>query len=255
MAEDVIYAVEGNVATLTINRPERRNAINEGVIAGLGVGLARAADDADVRVVVLTGAGEKAFCAGADLGNAISPQTSRTSHPFADLLRVARSCPVPLVARVNGACMAGGMGLLAICDMAVAADHAVFGLPEVKVGLFPMQVLAVLMPLISARDLAELCFTGEPVDALAAERMRLVNYTVPAAHLDEKTAWLTARIADKSPTALRRGRQAMAAVSDMAFSQALSFLEKEIAALAASEDAAEGIAAFTQKRPPRWSGR
>jgi methylglutaconyl-CoA hydratase len=255
---EVLYSVTGHVATLTINRPERRNAITEGVIAGIGEGIGRAAEDADIRVVVLTGAGDRAFCAGADLAGGTARfglDPNRSSHPFADLLRAAHACPQPLVARVNGACMAGGMGLLAMCDMAVAADHASFGLPEVKVGVFPMQVLAALMPLVPPRDLAELCFTGEPVDAEAAARMRLVNHVVPAAELDAKTQWLVGRIIDKSPAAIRRGRHAMNAVSAMNFEQALSFLEGQIGLVAQTEDAREGIAAFNEKRKPQWTGR
>lgn len=258
MSDDVLFATRDHVATLTINRPERRNAITEGVIAGIGEGLSRAAEDPAIRVVVLTGAGDKAFCAGADLAagaGRFGPDPSRPNHPFADLLRAARACPLPLVARVNGVCIAGGMGLLAMCDLGVAADHAVFGLPEVKVGVFPMQVLAALMPLVPPRDLAELCFTGEPVDAQTAMRMRLVNYAVPATELDEKTQWLTGRIADKSPAAIRRGRYAMAAASGMNFEQALAFLEGQIGLAAQTGDAREGIAAFNEKRKPRWTGR
>lgn len=257
MSDDVLYEVAARVATLTINRPDRRNTINEAVLAGIGQGLARAAADVDVRAIVLTGAGDRAFCAGADLdaGTAGFVAAGRTRHPFADLLRSARDCPLPLVARVNGACMAGGMGLLAMCDMAVAADHASFGLPEVKVGVFPMQVLAVLAPLIPARDLAEMCMTGEPIDAGEAARIRLVNRVVPAAELDAATQSLTARIVDKSPAAIRRGRYAMAAASDMGFDQALAFLESQIALVGQSDDAREGIAAFREKRQPRWTGR
>lgn len=258
MSDDVLFAAEGHVATITIDRPERRNAITEGVIAGIADGLARAARDPEIRAVVLTGAGDKAFCAGADLAGGAArfgPEAGRSSHPFADLLRAARACPLPLVARVNGACMAGGMGLLAMCDLAVAADHAVFGLPEVRVGVFPMQVLAVLARLVPARDLAELCFTGEPVDAEAALRMRLVNYVVPAAELDARTGWLVGRIVDKSPAAIRSGRHSMATAAGMGFEQALAFLEAQIALTAMTEDAREGVAAFNEKRPPRWTGR
>lgn len=258
MEGEVLFSADGHVATITINRPQRRNALNEAVIAGIRDGLSRAAEGAETRVVVLTGAGERAFCAGADLeaGTArFEPDASRPNHPFADLLRAARACPLPLVARVNGACMAGGMGLLAMCDMAVAADNAVFGLPEVRVGVFPMQVLAVLARLVPARDLAELCFTGEPVDAAAALRMRLVNHVVPAAELDARTQWLVGRIVDKSPAAIRRGRHAMNAAAEMGFEQALAFLEGQIALAASTEDAREGLAAFNEKRQPRWTGR
>ncbi len=257
MAEDVLYDAAGHVATITINRPDRRNTLNGTVLEGIRDGIARAVAADGIRAIVLTGAGDKAFCAGADLSGGAGRfgTDGNPRHPFADLLRAARDCPLPLVARINGACMAGGMGLAAMCDMAVAADHAVFGLPEVKVGVFPMQVLAVLARLIPARDLAELCITGEPVDAQTALRMRLVNHVVPAAELDQKTAWLVGRIVDKSPAAIRRGKYAMAAAADMGFEQALAFLEGQIVLTGQSEDAREGVAAFNEKRKPRWTGR
>lgn len=258
MADEVLFETAGHVATITINRPQRRNAITEAVIAGIADGLARATEMPKIRAVVLTGAGDKAFCAGADLGGGaggFGPDAARTNHPYAEMLRVARRCQLPLIARVNGSCVAGGMGLLAMCDMAVAADHATFALPEVKVGVFPMQVLAVLARLVPARDLAEMCITGDAIDAGAAARMRLVNYVVPLTELDAKTAWLAERIVDKSPAAIRRGKYAMAAASDMAFEPALAFLESQIALTAMTEDAREGVAAFNEKRKPQWTGQ
>lgn len=257
MADDMLYDAAGHVATITINRPDRRNTINEAVLDGIRDGMARAASTAGIRAVVLTGAGDKAFCAGADLagGTGRFGADGNPRHPFADLLRAARDCPLPLVAKINGACLAGGMGLAAMCDMAVAADHASFGLPEVKVGVFPMQVLGVLARLIPARDLAELCMTGEPVDAQTALRMRLVNHVVPSVELDAKTDWLVGRIVDKSPAAIRRGKYAMAAAADMGFEQALAFLEGQIVLAAQSDDAREGVAAFNEKRKPQWTGR
>lgn len=257
MADEVLYEATGHVATITLNRPERRNTINEAVLESIRDGMARAAATDNIRAIVLTGTGDRAFCAGADLSGGTGRFAAADSprHPFADLLRAARDCPLPLVARINGVCMAGGMGLAAMCDMAVAADHAGFGLPEVKVGVFPMQVLAVLARLIPARDLAEMCITGEQVDAQAALRMRLVNHVVPREELDAKTDWLVGRIVDKSPAAIRRGKYALAATSGMGFEQALAFLEGQIVLASQSEDAREGIAAFNEKREPRWSGR
>ncbi len=258
MNAELLYEPAGHVVRLVINRPDRRNALNEAVLTGLREGLARAASEPAARVVVITGAGDRAFCAGADLAGgteSFGPDPSQPKLPYGDVLRAARACPLPLVARVNGACLAGGMGLLAMCDLAVAADYATFGLPEVKAGVFPMQVAAVLMPLLAPRDLAELCFTGDPVDAETAVRMRLVNHVVPAARLDERVADLAARIAANSPSALRRGRHALATAAAMDFEQALAFFEAQIGLVAATEDAREGIAAFLEKRAPTWTGR
>ena len=254
---DLLYEKRGHAAWLTIDRAERRNAMNAAVIDGIAEGLRRATADPEVRAVVLTGAGEKAFCAGADLqsANAFTTDYSEPHGHLAQLLRVAKASTVPLIARVNGACMAGGMGLMAMCDLAVAAEHAVFGLPEVKIGVFPMQVLSVLRPLLQPRDLYEMCITGEPVDAAHARTIGLVNYVVPGAELDTRVDWLLARIVDKSPTAIRRGKYAMRAVADMSFDQAIAFTEGQIGLTAMTEDAREGVAAFNEKRKPQWTGR
>ena len=255
---DLLTERRGHALWLTINRPERRNAIGPAVIAGLSAGLALAQADDDIRAVVVTGAGDKAFCAGADLAKGSGSFQFDPSRPhleFADLLRQAWNCPVPMIARVNGHCLAGGMGLFGMCDMAVAAEHASFGLPEVKIGVFPAQVLSVLQHLVGPRLLAELCMTGEPIDAWRAERIGLVNHVVPAEALDAKTEWLVGRVVDKSPTANRRGKAMMRAASDMGFEQAIAFLETQIMTLALTEDAKEGRAAFIEKRPPAWTGR
>jgi len=248
----------GHALWLTIDRPDRRNAISPAVIAGLSAGLAQAQADDAIRAVVITGAGDKAFCAGADLAKGSGSFEFDPSRPhleFADLLRQAWTCTVPMIARVNGHCLAGGMGLFGMCDLAVAADHASFGLPEVRIGLFPAQVLSVLQHLVGPRLLAEMCLTGEPIDAHRAERIGLVNHVVPAAELDAKTDWLVGRITDKSPTANRRGKAMMHAAFDMSFEQAISYLESQIMTLRLTEDAKEGRAAFIEKRPPTWTGR
>ncbi|HYF59671.1 MAG TPA: enoyl-CoA hydratase/isomerase family protein [Burkholderiaceae bacterium] len=248
----------GHALWLTIDRPARRNAISPAVIAGLSAGLALARDDDAIRAVVITGAGDQAFCAGADLAKGSGSFQFDPSRPhleYADLLRTAWSCPVPMIARVNGHCLAGGMGLFGMCDMAVAAEHASFGLPEVKIGVFPAQVLSVLQHLVGPRLLAELCMTGEPIDAARAERIGLVNHVAPAGELDAKTEWLVERVTSKSPTANRRGKAMMRAAFDMSFEQAISFLEGQIVTLALTEDAKEGRAAFVEKRPPAWTGR
>ena len=247
--------VRAGVLWLTIQREERRNALSHDVLAAMTEAVARAGADRSLRAIVVTGAGSKAFCAGADLqsANAFTLDYSEPYGHLAQLLRATRACNLPLIARVNGACMAGGMGLLAMCDMAVAASHAVFGLPEVKVGVFPAQVLAVLQHLVPRRRLAEMCITGEPVGAREALDWGLVNYVDD--DLDARLDWLLARIVDKSPAAIRRGLYTMKRIEAMAFEEAMSFTESQIALLTLTEDAREGQQAFQDKRPPRWSGR
>jgi len=239
---------------LTIDRPERRNALNAEVIAALQDALHRVAADRTIRAVVLTGAGDEAFCAGADLSaDSFAFDYATPSIAYADLLRQARTLTVPLVARVNGACMAGGMGLLAMCDLAIAAPHAIFGLPEAKVGVFPMQVLALLQAQVPQRFLTQLCLTGDPIDAHRAREIGLVNEVAedPEGALER----LLARVTGNSPTALRRGLYAMKAMRSMSFEQAIAFAEGQIGLLASTQDAREGIAAFKEKRRPQWTGK
>lgn len=254
-AADLGVERRGDVLWLTIQREERRNAMSHGVLEAMDAAIAGAQSDRSLRAIVVTGAGSKAFCAGADL-QAAQAFTTDYSEPlghFARLLRRARASHVPLVARVNGACMAGGMGLLAMCDLAVAARHAVFGLPEVKVGVFPAQVLSVLQHLVPRRKLAELCITGESITSQEALEIGLVNYVDD--DVDTRLDWLLRRIVDKSPAAIRRGLYTMKSIETMAFEESMSFTESQIALFTLTDDAKEGQAAFQQKRRPEWKGR
>jgi enoyl-CoA hydratase/carnithine racemase len=259
MAENSTILLEkrGMAFWITLNRPEKRNAINHDVIDGIREGYQQAHADPEVRVIVLTGTGEKAFCAGADLqpGKGFAFDYSRPNTDYGDLLRFARNSTLPSIARVNGACMAGGIGLLCMTDMAVATDQALFGLPEVKVGVFPMQVLSLLQHLVPQRVMREWCFTGGPFDAETALRHGLINYAVPAVDLDQKIQWLVERLTDKSPTAIRRGKYAMRTMASMSFDEGIAYTESQIALLALTEDAKEGLAAFNEKREPVWTGR
>lgn len=257
-SENVIIDKRGQALWITINRPEKRNALNAEVIAGIVKGYRQAHEDSDVRVIVLTGAGDKAFCAGADLQNsgaAFAMDYSRPNVDYADLLRLAQNSTKPAIARVGGICMAGGMGLLCMTDMAIAADHVIFGLPEVKVGVFPMQVMSLLQKLAPPRLVNEWSLTGEPFDAKSALAAGLLNYVVPAAELDAKLDWLIGRLVDKSPTAIRRGKYAMRAIASMSFDESIAFTEGQIALLALTEDAKEGLRSFSEKRKPSWTGR
>jgi methylglutaconyl-CoA hydratase len=257
-SNSVMLEKRGQAFWITINRPEKRNAINCDVVAGVSKGYRDALDDSDVKVIVLTGAGDKAFCAGADLvntGAAFAFDFAKPNVDYADLLRLAQNATKPAIARVNGVCMAGGMGLLCMTDMAVAADHAVFGLPEVKVGVFPMQVMSLLQDIAPRRLINEWALTGEPFDAPAAQTAGLLNYVVPASELDSKVDWLIGRIIDKSPTAIRRGKYAMRAIASMSFDQSIAYTESQIALTAMTEDAKEGLKAFGEKRKPAWKGK
>jgi len=252
---ELLTEMRGPVLWLTINREEKRNAVTPGVLAGLSDALAAANRNRDVRAVVITGAGSRAFCAGADLqtGTSFKFDYSEPHVAFANLFRQARQSTVPLIARVNGACMAGGMGIMAMCDMVVSSPQAVFGLPEVKVGIFPAQVLSVLGHLLPRRVLAEMCLTGEPITAAQALEFHLVNHL--SEDLDAGVQALLGRLLDKSPAAIRRGLYTMKKIDAMAFEESMAFTESQIGLFALTEDAAEGQLAFREKRKPVWTGR
>jgi methylglutaconyl-CoA hydratase len=255
---EVLLEKRGAVQWITINREERRNAMNDAVMFGIMDGFTAATADPDIRAVVLTGAGDKAFCAGADLSansGSFKYDYSKVGAPFVRLMKHARDLTLPLIARVNGHAMAGGLGIMGMCDMAITVDNARFGMPEVKVGIFPMQIMAVLQRLIPNRKLNEMALTGEPITSAEALELGLVNYVVPAAELDTKLDWLLGRLLDKSPSAIRRGKYAMRQTESMSFDQAAVFMESQVITLALTEDAAEGRKAFIEKRTPVWTGR
>ena len=254
-APELLEEMRGPVMWLTINREHRRNAISPGVLEAMGDALVRANQDRAVRAVVITGAGTRAFCAGADLqtGQSFKFDYSEPYVDMANLFRLARQSTVPLIARVNGACMAGGMGIMGMCDMVVSSPAAVFGLPEVKVGLFPAQVLSVIGKLLPRRVLAEMCLTGEPLTADQALRYDLINHV--SNDLDAGVEFLLGRMLDKSPAAIRRGLYTMKKIEAMAFEESMAFTESQIGLLALTGDAAEGQLAFREKRAPVWPGQ
>ncbi|MDB5987095.1 MAG: enoyl-CoA hydratase/isomerase family protein [Nevskia sp.] len=260
MSEPVLVERRGAVQWLTINRAERRNALNEAVIAAIGRGIATALADSACRAMVLTGAGEQAFCAGADLqknvqGGAFAVDFSQPRHYIVDLFKLMQDCRLPIIARVNGHVMAGGFGLLCACDMAVAADDIRIGTPESKIGMTPMMILPLMMRLLPARRLQEMCITGEQFSAAEALEWGVLNYIAPRAELDIKLDWLLSRIVDKSPTSVRLGKQAFNAMRDMGLRESLEYAQAMVPVMSSTEDAREGMAAFQEKRKPNWTGR
>ncbi|MBI2383687.1 MAG: enoyl-CoA hydratase/isomerase family protein [Gammaproteobacteria bacterium] len=259
MTDPVLVERRGPVQRIAINRPERRNALNEQVVKLIDAGIAQAMEDRACRAIVLTGTGEQAFCAGADLqknvqGGAFDVDFSRPRHYIVDLFKRIQDCPLPLIARVNGHVMAGGFGLLCACDLAVAADDIRIGTPESKIGVTPMMILPFMLRVLPPRRLQEMCITGEPFGAAEALAWGVVNYVVPRAELDARTDWLLNRILDKSPTAIRLGKQAYSAMRDMNLRESLEYAQAMVPVMSSTEDAREGKAAFQEKRAPNWSG-
>ena len=257
---EVLVERRGAARWIVINRPESRNAVNESVLSRIRTAVLEANDDPGLRAVVLTGVGDRAFCAGADIraeGSAspVKPDMAAPHNALTQVFRAFEACNLPILARVNGHVLAGGMGLLCGCDLAIASETAKFGVPEVKVGLFPMQILGYMLRLVPRRKLMEMCMTGDPFTAAEALEMGLVNHVVPADRLDEKVEWLLGRILKRSPTALRHGKNGLHALQDMPLHQAFAFAEANVARMSMTEDAREGFAAFQEKRDPDWPGR
>ncbi len=260
---EVVYAVDGPVARVTIDRPERRNAMSYGVMAGLRDAFATARADDAVRVVVLTGAGDRAFCAGADLssigdgspggGGAAASHDGRGL--LAALFRDMWSLGKPTIARVAGYALAGGFGLALACDFVVASDDARFGTPEVKVGLWPYMITVPLLRSMPPKKALELMSTGRRVDAAEAERIGFVTRVVPAAELDGAVDELASTLAATSPLVSRWGRQSFYRALEMRSDDALDYLQAMLTVTTLSEDSAEGITAFLEKRAPEWRGR
>ena len=259
MADEVLYRVDGGIARLTINRPERRNAISWETIVALRDGAARAKEDAAVRVVVLTGAGDKAFCAGADLGTMAEGASFLELHDgrgeMAELFLDLYSLGKPTIARVRGFALAGGFGLALACDFVIAAEDAQFGTPEINVGLWPYMITVPLLRSMPPKRALDLMLTGRRVDAAEADRIGFVTRVVPVDGLDEAVDSLAAELATKPPGIVKLGRDAFYRVLDLSAADALAYLHPLLTITTLTEDSREGIAAFGEKRPPRWTGR
>lgn len=255
---DVVFDVSGHVATITIDRPDRRNAINPDVVSGISEGLARAESEDLVRAVVLTGAGDKAFCAGGDLGGMGSEGAAQQHFIRAEvgeLFSQMRKSRLPIVARVNGHALAGGFGLMLACDLVVAADDAEFGMPEVNLGLWPFMITAVVARDLPRKVALDLMLTGRRIPASEGERWGFVNRVVPRGDLDGAVDDLVAELVSKSPLIVKLGKNSFYNVEDTGFEDSLNYLAGMLTVTLGSEDTAEGVSAFFQKRPPEWKGR
>lgn len=261
MYQTIITETKDKAGTITLSREERRNAISPAMVVELLDALRKYDDDASIHAIVLTGAGSRVFCAGADFGEAVSATASlldrhEEQRKFAELFKVIKGLRKPLLGRINGHALGGGFGLACSCDIVVAAQDCHFGTPEINVGLFPYVIMATLLRYTSApKRLLELMLTGERLDAREAQQLGLVNYVVPREQLDEKVDEIARKIASKSPAILRLGRRAFYTMRDMEYEKALEYLASVLAINTMAEDVVEGITAFLEKREPEWKGK
>ncbi len=249
----LLYRVAAQVAYLTINREPQRNALSRDAVSLFLKYLDEAEKDENVRVILITGSGDKAFCSGADLADAA--EDKRGFRSYARLLKRLAGYPKPVVAKINGHCLAGGMGIMLACDIAISRNDAKFGTPEVNVGLFPMMIGALIYRNVLRKKAMEMVLLGEKLSAAQALEMGLITRAVAPDKLDAEVAETLRRLAEKSPIGMKIGKQAFYAMADMPFENAVDFLSEKIMAVAATEDAREGITAFIEKRKPVFKGR
>lgn len=256
----VLRRDEDGVRILSLNRPDRRNALSSALIDALGSALREAAADPSVRVIVLTGEG-RTFCAGGDLADGtmsgdegvLAGQARRGR--YAELLAEMPRLRPPIIAAVQGDAMGGGLGLVAAADLAVLDEAASLGTPEIKVGLFPMIILAALQRSVPQKALMELVLTGGRVGAARAVELGLANRVAPAGTALAEALTLARQVAALSPAVVGLGKSVFYRASELPYDQALSWLVSQLTLTLMTEDAGEGIAAFVERRPPVWRGR
>lgn len=257
MSDVLLSERRGRVELLTLNRPDARNALNPELARALSGALDRLENDDSVDVIVLTGSGDKAFCAGLDLKALIAGQAETVMNlpgGFAGIAR--RHCPKPIIAAVNGAALAGGLEVMLSCDLVVAAEHAIFGIPEVKRGLFAAAGGVIRLPRHLPYAIAlELALTGDPIDANRALALGLINEVVVADRLVDAAMALAERISANSPVAVAASKDVMARSLDVSEEEGWLISDAARAVVFMSGDAIEGATAFAEKRPPHWSGR
>jgi enoyl-CoA hydratase len=256
--EQVLLTIDGHVATVTLNRPDQRNPLSATMLGDLAGAFRWCKDEPEVRVVVLTGAG-RVFCAGADLssfdGERSGLEKFRSRDLFVDLFLLMAELGKPIVGRINGHALAGGLGLACSCDILVAADTATFGTPEINVGIWPMMIQAILSRNIPRKVLLEMEMLGDRWTAAQLAALGVINRVVPQEKLDSTVNDVVSALARKSPVAMRLGRDSFYRHQDMDFRAALHYLHGQFLLVSQTEDSREGIKAFFEKREPDFKGQ
>ena len=257
--EQVLLSVDGHVATVMLNRPDQRNPLSGGMLRDLAAAFHWCQKEPEIRVIVLTGAGDRAFCAGADLagfnGGMTDLERHRSRELFVELFSLMASLGKPIVGRINGHALAGGLGLACSCDLLVSTDTATFGTPEINVGIWPMMIQAILSRNLPRKVLLEMEMLGDRWTATQLQAFGVINRVVPHDQLDAAVKEITDRLAKRSPLAMRLGRDSFYRQQDMEFGAALAYLHSQFTLITLTEDSKEGIQAFFEKREPDFKGK
>ena len=255
MPDEVLLLLQAGVLDITINRPDRANALDAGVLRGLREALHAAAGDPAVRVVTLSGVGDRVFCAGADLKSALGSREGGLAFQPADyraLIQEILDCPKPTVALARGHVMAGGIGILLACDLALACDDIHFSTPEIHVGMYPMMVLSLLYRHVGRKRAAEMLLLGDRIPASTARDFGIINRAVPRDRFEAEAGRTVRGLAEKSSAILRLGKEAAARVAGRGLQEDLEYLESALSRVMACSDSKEGLTAFLEKRKPHW---
>jgi enoyl-CoA hydratase/carnithine racemase len=257
--EQVLITIDGHVATVVLNRPEQRNPLSATMLRDLASAFRWCQAEAEIRVVVLTGAGDRAFCAGADLasfdGGMTDLERHRSRDLFVELFMLMATLGKPIVGRINGHALAGGLGLACSCDLLVSTDTATFGTPEINVGIWPMMIQAILARNIPRKVLLEMVMLGDRWTATQLQSVGVINRVVPHDQLDSTVNEIAQKLARKSPVAMRLGRDSFYRQQDMEFRAALDYLHSQFTLVTLTDDSKEGIKAFFEKREPEFKGQ
>ncbi len=257
--EKIRYEVADQVATLTLDDPETRNALSDQLLAELLAGLRRAKADDAVRVVVLASSHEKVFSAGGNLAgfgsDASTAEKFFASNAFIEVFEEIGNLGKPSIVAAGGHVLAGSLGIALACDLIIAKESAGFGTPEINVGLFPFMIMALIYRNVGRKKTTEMLLLGERLTAEQAREAGIVNRVVAAGEFDAAVAEWAAKLASKSPLIMRLGKDAIRRQMDMPLAEALDYLRSQLAIELSSEDAIEGVTAFFEKREPQWKGK